>query len=193
MKFLAGKKKKSEAPIVVNQTDAKSSDNKVWLATFEKKLIPKEPLTAGCEISEMKSFKKSMKYWTGFVKEHGNEIDATKYWHLLASLLGPVLKMKLEAIEGIEKAGEDKIWEHIEAIFQTSHPTYIRRQQCLSLKQRKGETTSEFSDRLKREFIESDLANATIWAVYQHKVIESLDTDNSDENEVTFKKLMKKK
>ena len=141
MKFLAGRKrKKSEPRVAVNQTEVKSADNKVWLASFEKTLIPKEPLRAGCEISEMKSFKKSMKYWTGFVKEHGNEIDATRYWHLLANLLGPILKTKLEAIEGIEKAGEDKIWEHIEAIFQTSHPNYIRRQNCLSLKQKKGET-----------------------------------------------------
>ena len=37
MKFLAGKKKKSEAPIVVNKTDAKSSDNRVWQKTPERK------------------------------------------------------------------------------------------------------------------------------------------------------------
>ena len=134
-----------------------------------------------------------MKYWTTFVKDHGNEISNTQYWHLLSNLLGPVLKTKLEAIQGIEKAGEEVIWEHIEAIFQTSHPTYIRRQQALSLKPRKGETTSEFSDRLKREFVESDLSTATIWAVFQHKIIESLDKENSEERELKTKLLLKLK
>merc|ERR1711895_44984 len=104
-----------------------------------------------------------------------------------------MMKNKLEVIEGIETAGEEKIWSYIEQIFQTSNPNYIRRQDCLTLKPRKGETTSEFSDRLKREFIASDLANATIWAVYQHKVIESLDTDNSDEKELKTKLLLKLK
>ena len=177
----------------MSQADVKSSEKKVWLASFEKTLIPKEPLRAGCEISEMKSFKKSMAYWTKFVKEHGNEINDTRYWHILANLLGPNMKTKLEAIEGIETAGEQKIWEYIEGIFQTSNPNYIRRQNCLTLKQKKGETTSEFSDRLKREFIESDLVNATIWSVYQHKVVESLDTDNSDEKELKTKLLLKLK
>ena len=73
------------------------------------------------------------------------------------------MKSKLEAIEGIETAGEKKIWEYIESIFQTSNPNYIRRQDCLTLRQKKGETTSEFSDRFKKEFIESDMVNATIW------------------------------
>ena len=61
------------------------------------------------------------------------------------------------------------------------------------MKQKKGETTSEFSDRLKKEFIESDLVNATIWSVYQHKVVDSLDTDNSDEKELKTKLLLKLK
>ena len=194
LKFLAGRKrKKSEPRNSVGQVDMRSSENKVWLASFEKTLMPKDPLNAGCEISEMKSFKKSMAYWIKFVKEHGNEINNTRYWHILANNLGPNMKTKLEAIEGIETAGEEKIWEYIEGIFQTSNPNYIRRQNCLTLKQKKGETTSEFSDRLKREFIESDLANATIWVVYQHKVIESLDTDNSDEKELKTKLLLKLK
>ena len=131
-----------------------------------------------------------MAYWIKFVKEHRNEINNTRYWHILANNLGPNMKTKLEAIEGIETAGEEKIWEYIEGIFQTSNPNYIRRQDCLTLKQKKGETTSEFSDRLKKEFIESDLVNATIWSVYQHKVVDSMDTDNSDEKELKTKLLL---
>ena len=58
VKFLARKKKKPETQSVVTQPDAKQQSDKVWLATFEKKLIPKENLTAASDISEMKSFKK---------------------------------------------------------------------------------------------------------------------------------------
>merc|ERR1711888_372703 len=103
------------------------------------------------------------------------------------------MKTKLEAIEGIETAGEKKIWDYIETIFQTSNPNYIRRQDCLTLRQKKGETTSEFSDWLKREFIESDMVNATIWSIYQHKVVDSLDHDNSDEKELKTKLLLELK
>ena len=149
--------------------------------------MPKEELKAGCEVSEMKSFKKSFEIWIRFIEENGNTIDNTRYWHILSNKLGPMMKAKLEAIEGIETAREEKIWSYIEQIFQTSNPNFIRRQNCLTLKPNKGETTSEFSDRLKREFIESDMVNATIWSVYQHKVVESLDHDNSDEKELKTK------
>ena len=64
------------------------------------------------------------------------------------------MRMKLEAIDGIELAGEKKIWEYIESIYQTSNPNYIRRHKYWTLKQKKGETTSEFLDRLKLELIE---------------------------------------
>merc|ERR1711895_353156 len=141
----------------------------------------------------MKSFKKSVAYWTKFVKEHVNEINDTRHWHILANNLGSNMKTKLEAIEGIETAGEEKIWEYIEGIFQTSNPNYIRRQDCLTLRQKKGETTSEFSDRLKKEFIESDMIDATIWSVYQNKVVDSLDPDNSDEKELKTKLLLELK
>merc|ERR1711888_105125 len=171
----------------------RSSENKVWLASFEKTLMPKDPLNAGCEVSEMKSFKKSMAYWIKYLKEHGTEINNTRYWHILSNKLDPMMKSKLEAIEGIEEAGEEKIWEYIEGIFQTSNPNYIRRQDCLTLRQKKGETTSEFSDRLKKEIIESDMVNATIWSVYQHKVVDSLDPDNTDEKELKTKLLLELK
>ena len=37
------------------------------------------------------------------------------------------------------------------------------------------------------------MVNATIWSVYQHKVVDSLDTDNSDEKELKTKLLLKLK
>ena len=137
----------------------------------------------------MKAFKNSFDIWMKYIREHGTEIDDTQYWHILSSKMDPMMKNKLGAIENIEKAGEVKIWSYIEEIFQTSNPNFIRRQNCLTLKPIKGERHSEFSDRLKREFIDSDMINATIWTVYQHKVVASLDHDNSDEKELITKLL----
>ena len=142
---------------MARQTDVKNPD-RLFLGTFEKTLVPKEELRAGCEISEMKSFRKKFEIWISYIEESGNKIDDIRYWHILSNKLGPNMKAKLDAIEGIETAGAAKIWEHIDLIFQASNPKFLRRQKCLEAKRTKGETTSDFSNRLKSEFIESDMA-----------------------------------
>ena len=184
IKFLVGRKRKKPEPsAAANQSDTKNQ-SKVWLGAFEKCIMPKQELKAECEISEMKDFKTSFDIWMKYIREHGTEVDNTQYWHILSSKMDPMLKNKLGAIENIEKAGEVVIWKHIEEIFQTSNPNFIRRQNCLTLKPIKGEKHSEFSDRLKRAFIDSDMPSATIWTVYQHQMVASLDNDNSDEKEL---------
>merc|ERR1711984_52188 len=75
---------------------------------------------------------------------------------------------KLEAINGIE----------------TTNPGYIRRHKCFGLKQKKGELTSEFSDRLKLEFVESDMISETVWAFHEYKVVDTLNSDIPDEKEL---------
>merc|ERR1711984_7650 len=105
LKFLAGRKRKKSKPRAsVDQSDMKKQGNKVWLGAFEKTLIPKDELKAECEVSEMKSFKKSFEIWIKFIKEHGTEISDTRYWHILNSKMDPMMKNKLGAIEGIETA-----------------------------------------------------------------------------------------
>ena len=37
------------------------------------------------------------------------------------------MRLKLESIKGVREAGEEKLWEIIEGIYQESNPTYIRR------------------------------------------------------------------
>ena len=66
-------------------------------------------------------------------------------------------------------------------IYQTSNPGYIRRHKCYGLKKIKGEMTSEYSDRLKLEFVESDMVNAIAWSFYEYKVIDTLNSDIPDE------------
>ena len=120
LKFLAGRKrKKSEPRNSVGPADMRTSESKVWLGSFEKTLMPKENLKAGCEVSEMKSFKKSMAIWISYIKEQGTVVTNSRYWHILSNKLDSNMKSKLEAIEGIETAGEKKIWDYIESIFQT--------------------------------------------------------------------------
>ena len=108
--------------------------------------MPKDTLKADSDVTEMQNFKKSMSTWINYIKEEGTVVTNARYWHILANLCEPSMRMKLEAINGIEKIGEAKIWDAIESIYQTTNPGYIRRHKCFGLKQKKGELTSEFSD-----------------------------------------------
>merc|ERR1712237_269541 len=120
LKYLKGRKrKKSEKRESVSEAGKKSE--KTWLATFEKTLMPKDTLKADSDVTEMKNFKKSMSIWIGYIKEEGTVITNARYWHILANFCDASMRMKLEAINGIENLGEAKIWETIESIYQTSN------------------------------------------------------------------------
>ena len=93
----------------------------------------------------------------------------------------------MEAVNGIEKMGESKIWELIESIYQTSNPGFIRRLKCYELEMIKGELTSDFADRLKLEFEDSEMAKATVWSHFEYKIIASLNTANSDDKDLKTK------
>ena len=127
------------------------------------------------------------------MREEGVVISNNRYWHILANFCDATMRTKLEAINGIEDLGEVKIWEAIEAIYQTSNPGYIRRHKCYGLKKIKGEMTSEYSDRLKLEFVESDMVNATAWSFYEYKVIDTLNSDIPDEKELKTRLLQELK
>ena len=51
----------------------------------------------------------------------------------------------------------------------------------------KGELTSDFADRLKLEFEESEMSKATVWSLFEYKVIASLNTANSDDKDLKTK------
>ena len=97
------------------------------------------------------------------------------------------MRVKLEAVSGIEEMGETKIWQLIENIYQTSNPGFIRRLKCYELETIKGELTSDYADRLKLEFDESEMSKATVWSFYEYKVIASLNTTNSDDKDLKTK------
>ena len=66
------------------------------------------------------------------------------------------MRLKLEAITGVREAGERKLWDIIEGIYQDSNPTYIRRLKVYELQMIKGEQASDFATRLKLDYEESD-------------------------------------
>ena len=70
LKYLKGRKLRKTEPGKPT-VDVRTSESKVWLGSFEKTLMPKENLKAGCEVSEMKNFKKSMEIWINYIKEQG--------------------------------------------------------------------------------------------------------------------------
>ena len=57
----------------------------------------------------------------------------------------------------------------------------------------KGELTSDFSDRLKLEFEESEMSKATPWLFFEYKVIASLNTQIPDEKDLKTKLLQELK
>ena len=87
------------------------SEKSMSQATFEKTLMPKDTLKADSDVTEMQNFKKSMFTWMSYVKEEGTVITNARYWHILANLCDASMRMKLEAIDGIENLGEAKIWK----------------------------------------------------------------------------------
>ena len=106
------------------------------------------------------------------------------YWKILANQCDQTMRVKLEAVSGIEEMGETKIWQLIENIYQTSNPGFIRRLKCYELDMIKGELTSDFADRLKLEFEGSEMSKATVWSFFEYKVIASLNTANSDDKDL---------
>ena len=76
--------------------------------------------------------------------------------------------LKLESITGVREAGEHKLWEIIEGIYQDSNPTYIRRLKVYELQMIKGEQAGDFATRLKLDYEESEMAKATVWSHFQY-------------------------
>ena len=150
-------------------------------------------MKADGDVTKMKIFKTSMFTWMNYVRREGVEITNNLYWNILANICDQTMRTKLEAVNGIEELGEVKIWELIESIYQTSNPGFIRRLKCYELEPIKGELTSDFSDRLKLEFEESEMNKATPWSFFEYKVIASLNTSVSDEKDLKTKLLQELK
>merc|ERR1712055_320605 len=125
MKWIRGKKKKK--PEKSNTTPVAASGNARWLESFAKQLQPQGTLKADGDLTKMKIFKASMFTWMDYLSREGVKIDNKLYWDILSNQCNQTMRVKLEAVKGIQKMGETKMWELIESIYQGSNPGYIRR------------------------------------------------------------------
>ena len=126
------------------------------LKFFRKRICKIKTLKADRDLTKMKIFKASMFTWMDYLSREGVKIDNKLYWDILSNQCDQTMRVKLEAVKGIQQMGETKIWELIENIYQGSNPGYIRRLKCYELKMIKGELTSDFATRLKLGFEESE-------------------------------------
>ena len=72
-----------------------------------------------------------------------------------------------------KKMSEKDIWNEIE-FFLSSNPIYIRRVQALETRIIKGETVSDFYNRLKNSFREAEMEKASMATIMIGKLIASL-------------------
>ena len=90
------------------------------------------------------------------------------------------MKMKLSNIKDIEKMTPEKIWEQVEVMFLTSNPMYMRCIQAMETKIVKGESVSDYFNRLKNSYQEADMQKASIGTVMISLLIGNLPADGNE-------------
>ena len=116
------------------------------------------------DLTSMRAFKQAMIRYTNYIKKNNFEMGSELYFDILANMCDKDMRLKLESINGVREAGEEKLWEIIEEIYQESNPTYIRRVKVYELQMNKGELCGDFATRLKLDYQESEMAKATVWS-----------------------------
>ena len=77
------------------------------------------------------------------------------------SRLDASLQDRMLCIEGIERAELETIWVEMDKIMKTLHPTHTRRMKFLSMKPTKGQTPSNFIQRMKEEALDTEINELT--------------------------------
>ena len=90
------------------------------------------------------------------------------------------MKTKLTNIKDIERMSPEKIWEQVEVMFLTSNPMYMRRIQAMETRIIKGETVSDYFNRLKNCFQEADMQKASIGTVMISLLIGNLPAEGNE-------------
>ena len=122
-KWIRGKKKKK--PEQSNTTLDTGGGNARWLESFAKQLQPQGTLKADGDLTKMKIFKAAMFTWMDYVRREGVKIDNKLYYDILANQCDQTMRIKLEAVTGIQQMGESKIWDVIESIYRGINPRYV--------------------------------------------------------------------
>ena len=81
---------------------------------------------------------------------------------------------------GHSEGGKRGIWDAIEKFWIESNPMFMRRLKAIDLKPEKGEETSDYYNRLKVQFEESEMDKASIWTLLVCKLINSIPESGHD-------------
>ena len=79
----------------------------------------------------------------------------------LNSRLDATWQDRLLGIEGIERVELETIWAKMDRMIKKLHPTHTRRMNFLSMKPTKGQTPSNFIQRMKEEALDTEINELT--------------------------------
>ena len=112
-----------------------------------------------CNTLEFRKFKREFDTWLSASYPDGHQ--GGEMWGTLNSRLDATWQDRLLSIEGIQTAELDTIWIEMDKIMMTLHPTHTRRMKFLSMKPTKGQTPSNFIQRMKEEAIDAQIHELT--------------------------------
>ena len=130
-----------------------------------------------------------MEKYTRYNKAVLKDLPEGLYFDIFCSFCDQDMKTKLTSIKDIERMSQEMIFEKVEAMFLTSNPMYMRRIQAMETRIIKGETVSDYFNRLKNCFQEADMQKASIGTVMISLLIGNLPAEG---NEGRIKKLIVK-
>ena len=72
-----------------------------WILTMANKMEPEGTLKNDGRLTEMKSWKKQWKQYTGYLRNHGFPLDNKLYAEMLLNKCDVTMKLPLEAIDNL--------------------------------------------------------------------------------------------
>ena len=115
----------------------------------------------------MKAWKAQMMTYTSYIKQEFT-LTPRLFYDIFTNLCSPEMKKKLDTVKGVQEMGEEGIWDAIEKFCIESNPMFMRCLKAIDLKPEKGEETSDYYNRMKVQFEESEMDKATFgpcWSV----------------------------
>ena len=130
-----------------------------------KHLLP-SILNEECSTLEYKKFKREFGVWVD--ESYPDGLSETRVWGTLNSRLDASWQEKMNAIDGIEVATLTTIWEEMDKVMMTLHPTHTRRMKFLSTKPTKGQMPSSFIHQMKEQAADAQIDKLTEASLILH-------------------------
>ena len=140
----------------MNRVKSSGSGKDRWLETFARDLKLASNLQDDGDLRSMKAWKAQMMTYTSYIKQEF-KLTPRLFYDIFTNLCSPEMKKKLDTVKGVQEMGEEGIWDAIEKFWIESNPMFMRRLKAIDLKPEKGEETSDYYNRLKVQFEESEM------------------------------------